>query len=188
VAKVCYLTVQWLEQARYTADNLLIAKLMSDYGLPLSPELSFYVESYSNEPSLFFEAIKLLFPVKSDVEEKEEDEKTIIHVANQEIGNWLGISEKCRNTSMYEAFRMAQVGLESQLASFSDHFDGELKGEFEADGFQLVLNGTQDFMLYHEFLEIIFQFLAELKKQLHIWEDLYNEHFARNQRNAYNAS
>jgi hypothetical protein len=186
MAKVCYLTVQWLEQARYTADNLLIAKMMSDYGQPLSPELSFYVENDINDSSLFFEAINLLFPVKSECEV--EDENTIIHVSNSEILNWLGLSEKFRKTGMYEAFRMAMVGLESQITSSSDHFDGEIEGEFESDGFQLVLTGLRDFMLYHEFLEIIFLFLAELKKQLQIWEDMYNEHFEGSKRNAYHAS
>jgi hypothetical protein len=185
MAKVCYLTVQWLEQARYTADNLLIAKMMSDLGKPLDTELSFYVENDSNDSSLFFEALKILFTIDSQFDE---DEETMLLLSNSDIKNWIELSSKIQKSSMYEAFRMAQVGLETKVDSSSDHFDGEMEGEFKDDGFYLKMKGTSYYMMYHEFLEDLISFLKELKKQLQIWEDIYNEHVERNQRNSYNAS
>jgi hypothetical protein len=185
MAKVCYLTVQWLEQARYTADNLLIAKMMSDYGKPLNADLSFYVENDSNDSSLFFEALKILFTIDSQFDE---DEETQLLLSNSEIKNWIELSTKIRKSSMNEAFRMAQVGLETKVNSASDHFDGEMEGKFKDDGFHLKMKGTSYYMMYYEFLEELISFLEELKKQLQTWEDLYNEHFERNQRNSYNAS
>jgi pyrroloquinoline quinone (PQQ) biosynthesis protein C len=185
MSKVCFFTVQWLEEARYTADNLLIAKMMSDYGQPLNPDLNFYVQNSNNDSSLFFEALKVIFDVKSEVEE---EEKTVLLLSNKEITSWLQLTEKIRNTNMHEAFRMVQKGLESTLSSSSHWFDGEMEGTLTETGVQLNVIGTTYYMMYHEFLEEIIQFKDELKKQLQIWEDIYNEQTEGNHRNTNQAS
>lgn len=185
MAKVCFFTVQWLEEARYTADNLLIAKMMSDYGQPLNPDLNFYVQNSNNDSSLFFEALKILFDVKSAVEEDEEAE---VLLSNKEITQWLQLTKKIADTSMNEAFRMVQKGLESTLTSSSGWFDGEMQAAFTEDCLQVKITGSTYYMLYHEFLEEIFQFIKELKKQLTIWEGIYSEQIKGSQRDAYQAS
>lgn len=187
MSKVCFLTVQWLEEARYTADNLLIAKMMSDYGQPLDPNLQFFVKNSNNDSSLFFEAIKKLFTIKSQ-DEDDVKETLIMHIGNKEIDRWIQLTEKIRDTSMYEAFRMVRIGLESQIDLSSDYFDGTFRGTFTEDGLKLEISGTSCYMLYYEFLEGILQLLKQLKKQLPIWEGIYNEYTEGSQRNSYHAS
>ncbi|OIJ11482.1 hypothetical protein BKP35_12120 [Anaerobacillus arseniciselenatis] len=189
MSKVCFLTVQFLEEARYTADNLLIAKMMSDRGVPLDPGLMFYVRNSHDDSSLFFDAIDKLFVVKSKIVEGDSvDEVMTITVTNSHIDGWLDLNKKISQTSMYEAFRMSQLGLESNLLSSSDYFDGSFEGEFTSEGLQLKICGTSYYMLYHEFLEDIFSFIDMLNKQFTIWEELYYEHNERSQRNTYHAS
>lgn len=185
MAKVCFFTVQWLEEARYTADNLLIAKMMSDYGQPLNPDLNFYVQNSNNDSSLFFDALDILFDVKS---KKEEDEKMILLLWNKEINDWLKLTKEISGTSMNEAFRMVQKGLESTLYSSSEWFDGEMESVFSEDGLQITIQGSTYYMMYYEFLEEIFRFISELKTQLPIWEGIISEQIKGRERDAYQAS
>ncbi|EFV74964.1 hypothetical protein [Cytobacillus pseudoceanisediminis] len=174
MSKVCFLSVQWLEEARYTVDNLLVAKIMSDYGQPLNPELFFYVgESQNNGSFLFKEALHLLF--KSEL--KEEEEEMHLVLSNSEITKWINLADKFCDTDMFEAFRMAQKGLESTLEITSHWFDGEVTGAFTENGLELKISGSTYYLMYHEILDEVIQITEELKQQLPIWEGIYNEQF-----------
>ncbi len=186
MAKVCFFSVQWLEEARFTADNLLIAKIMIDFGKPLNPDLNFYVGNGGNDSSLFFEVLKSLFSVVDTNEE--EEEQLDIFCSNKGILRWIQLRQLIQETSMFEAFRMTQAGLESTLTTSSDHFDVEYEGMFTEKGLALTMKGCMFYGLYHEFLEAILLFEKELKVQLQIWEVYYHEHSKGSQRNTYHAS
>ncbi|RTR26596.1 hypothetical protein EKG37_21240 [Robertmurraya yapensis] len=191
MAKVCFYTVDFLEEARYTADNLLIAKMMSDYGKPLDPDLKFYVKNSNNDSSLFFDALNILFQfVKIDEEydEKMHETKTKIVLCNEEINRWLHLTNQLQETSMIDAFRMVQVGIESTLFVSSDYFDGEVAGEFIDEGIILKLGGSSGYVLFYEILESIISFINALNKQLQIWEGYYYEYTKGNNRDTYHAS
>jgi len=179
MAKVCYLTVQWLEDARNTADNLLIAKIMYDLGKPLDENLNFYVKNSSNDSSLFIEALKKLFTV----EVKEEEELLQILIANEEINEWMTITNDFRDTPMYEALLMVNKGLEASFKGSSTYFDGSSSLFFRENGVLLNIRGTSYYMLYHEILESILSFLDDLRKQLQVWREYYG-----NKRNTNHAS
>lgn len=184
MTKVCFFTEEWLERARHTADNLLIAKLMMDYGKPLNPDLNFYVGNGKNE-SFFLEALNEVFIVKANLEEEEE---TDLLVTNSEIQRWVQLAEKVQNTNLYEAFRMVQKGIESTLNSNEFKFDGKMEGTFTGNGLEIKILGSNYYLLYSEFLEVILEFAVDLKKQLPIWEDMYHEQTERSHRNTDLAS
>ena len=191
MSKVCFYTVQFLEEARYTADNLLIAKMMSDYGKPLDQDLNFYVKSSNNDMSLFFEALNILFQsvkVNEGYDEKMHENTTNVLLSSKEIKRWLQLTKLIEETSMYDAFRMVQIGLETTLSTSSDYFDGTLEGEFADECINLTFCGSVDYVLFHEILESVIQFIESLNKQLQIWEVYYYEHTNGNKRDAYHAS
>ncbi|MEQ2527639.1 hypothetical protein WMO40_13085 [Bacillaceae bacterium CLA-AA-H227] len=191
MAKVCFYPVQFLEEARYTADNLLIAKMMSDHGRPLDPDLQFYVKNSNNDSSLFFDALNILFQdVKIDEEydEKKHETKTKIVLCNEEISRWQHLTKQLKETSMFYAFRMVQIGIESTLFTLSDYCDAEVEGHFIDQGIILEIAGSSKYTLFHEILETILAFICALNKQLQIWEGYYYEYTKGSKRDTYHAS
>lgn len=184
MAKVVFLTQQYLLDARYTADNLLVAKLMSDRGMPLNGELPFYVNTSYYESPLFYEAMNQLFMIQS---KEVEEEKIEILITNELILRWSNLYESIKQSSINEAFRMVQKGLESTLNETKFSFDTTMSGEFTKNGVQLKIKGPGEDVLFYEVLEKLLQFQDELKQQLTIWEDNY-EQFTGSERNAYHAS
>lgn len=186
MAKVVFLSVQWMEDSRRTADNLMIAKIMSDIGKPLNPELEFRVESkkYTN---FFLEAIKMLFEITHH-EDSEDDEREVLLITNDVIRNWLRLREKVLSSSMKDAFIMVQKGLESTLSDTNTYFDCELEGDITSEGLKLTLKGYHSYILYYVFLQKILKFLEDVKAQLQIWEEHYESHFKGTNRNQDYAS
>lgn len=185
MTKVCFYTVQYLEDARHTADNLMIAKMMSDYGKPLRPDMKFFVQG-GNDNTFFEEALNSLFQSVT-IEEDDVEEKVKVLLSSAEIERWLQLTTRIQDTSTFEAFRMARKGLETTLELSSD-FDCEMKGEFTDLGLSLEISGYSYYILYSEILEGIITFKDSLNQQLPIWEGIYYEHNQGSKRDTYYAS
>jgi len=185
MAKVCYLSVQWLEEARYTADNLLIAKIMHDLGKPLEENLRFYVRNSCNDSSMFIEALKKLFTVEIVMEEDE-----ILHIllSNEDIKDWIYLTNKLLDTSMCEAVRMVNMGLEATFDNVFIHWDGKYSLSFQETGLLLNIQGSTYYTLYHEILESVLSFQEDLKRQVQTWKNYWREYHERNKRDQNHAS
>lgn len=185
MTKVCFYTVQYLEEARHSADNLMISKMMSDCGKPLKPDMQFFVRG-GNDNTFFEEALNSLFQSVT-IEEDDYEEKVKVLLSSTEIERWLLLTKRIQDTSTFEAFRMARKGLETTLDTSTD-FDCEMKGEFTDEGLVLKISGSSYYILFSELLENILSFKDSLSRQLPIWEGIYYEQNQGSKRDTYNAS
>jgi hypothetical protein len=177
--------------ASYTADNLLIAKLMYDRGFPLPADTTFYEEAAYNDSSLFWKAIKELFTYEEIVSSKDNIDGTYA-LQSEEIQEWYLLKSKLSDSSHYSSFRKSEEGLESILEASSDRWELSMTGEFTSDRLILNFEGDFGFAFFHSMTEAILDFKEALSHELQDWRKVieleYEQGGMKNARGRYIAN
>lgn len=177
MGKSCYLTVNFIMAASYTADNLLIAKLMYDRGFPLPPDSVFYEEAGYNDSSLFWKALKQLYSYE-EINVSEDQMNDSYALQSDELKEWYLFKSVLKDTPHFEEFCEAEELLESILNySELEGFEITVKGEFTNNGLTLTLDGDFGYAFYHGIVESILDFKVALNNKLHEWRNIVNQHY-----------
>ncbi|MFB0832080.1 hypothetical protein ACEU2D_21110 [Brevibacillus laterosporus] len=117
MSKVVFVSVTQLYEYQFTADNLLMAKLLYDYGKPLEKEIHYIGEQYL-DCSFFVSCLERLFSVPVQVQ-IEGEIKIIIKIPLDILG-----SEDMNTTGQSEKVNLlyAQINLELETMNDCDRF------------------------------------------------------------------
>ncbi|CCF16729.1 hypothetical protein BLGI_4698 [Brevibacillus laterosporus GI-9] len=117
MSKVVFVSVTQLYEYQFTADNLLMAKLLYDYGKPLEKEIHYIGEQYL-DCSFFVSCLERLFSVPVQVQ-IEGEIKIIIKIPLDILG-----SEDMNTTGRFEKVNLlyAQINLELETMNDCDRF------------------------------------------------------------------
>ncbi|PPA84173.1 hypothetical protein C4A76_18225 [Brevibacillus laterosporus] len=127
MSKVVFVSVAQLYEYQITADNLLMAKLLYDYGKPLEKEIYYFGEQYL-DCSFFISCLERLFSVPVQIQ-IEDDIKIIIKIPL----NILGL-EKINTKSHTQKINLLYSQIISELESMNDcdlFFDYVMSGHIE---------------------------------------------------------
>ncbi|GIO00555.1 hypothetical protein ABE137_06340 [Brevibacillus laterosporus] len=113
MSKVVFVSATQLFEYQFTADNLLMAKLLYDYGKPLEKEIHYFGEQYL-DCSFFISCLERLFSVPVQVQ-IEDDIKIIIKIPLDILG-----SEEMNTTSRSEKINLLHDQINLELETMND--------------------------------------------------------------------
>ncbi|MCM3164723.1 MULTISPECIES: hypothetical protein [Metabacillus] len=174
MAKSAYLSNEWLMAAYSTADNLLVAKLMHDEGVPLAPELTFFVDYHSYKFSLFWVALGELFFYEKVSEGNNGSTDGEYLITCKELSEIYKIKELLKGTKDYFMFWEECTNLVDFLDVSAELFELSIKGEFTDNGLLLKFVGDPYYSEFFTLLQGIFEFKQYLILFLNTWKDKIN--------------
>lgn len=150
MGKSCSYYSDTLWEYYFTMDNLVVAKLMHDYGKPLPGSCIFSFDNcQSHVDSLFYPAIEQLFDFKIDPDEEESCEERNLYIPVPEM-------EKLSSDEQLELIKPL----------LSMHCDKhELEFETKYSGSILHVRAQGSYGYTYEFLKKIIQFIKNLEEK-----------------------
>jgi len=161
-----------------TADNLMIAKLLYDEGIPLDNDHIFVVGRGSyNDPDTIEEALKIIF--ETDAVEFNDDDRRLVTIKNaSDIQEWFALKKVFGHE---DKFQSTESHLEGILDYQETVFGFEVNGSIKEDGISLVFEEEYTSSITHyELIEELIEFRKVLKKELQKWRERYERVERRN--------
>ncbi|MFS1519521.1 hypothetical protein V1503_24140 [Bacillus sp. SCS-151] len=172
MGKSVFLTSEVIYQYVFTADNILIAKIMHDAGMPLDSSLHFYVDSPFNDNFFFFKAMEVIF-LGCHIEIVENEEETFkVRIENhRDVIYWHSLQTEFKGN---DKFNKDNNSIVNTLDAACEFFELSMNGKFIDIGIELSFEGFSTSGMYHKMVEALLSFEEMIKERTIYWRGILN--------------